>query len=67
MKKEQTVSEIGRLGGTATFKKYGVKGMSERGKKGGYPKGRKRGKRVDKGHNKGLNPLSTPKLAINKR
>lgn len=34
MKKEKTVSEVGRLGGIATFNKVGVKGMSERGKKG---------------------------------
>lgn len=29
-----TTKEAGKKGGEATFKKYGVKGMSERGKKG---------------------------------
>ena len=43
-KRELTISEVARMGGRATVKKYGRKQLREWGRLGGYPKGRPRKK-----------------------
>ena len=45
-KKELTISEVARMGGRATLKKYGRKQLREWGKLGGRP--RKQGKNATK-------------------
>ncbi len=45
-KKELTISEVARMGGRATLKKYGRKQLREWGRLGGRP--RKKGKNVKK-------------------